>query len=438
MVVALFAAGLLLALLEGVSPPEFWSFEVAGIPPWVFPCFIVVGLAALLSLRNARHEPGRSSEPKAAGRSPATWLAIFVISAAVLWLLRCNRSYGDGDAIVRFIRDGVVFHKREPLSPTLFLGVHRTLGEMLGWAPRTTIQVVTTGVGAAGCCALIAIASRLAPTVRSNRWLAACAFLSCGSMQLFAGYVENYTVPTVLMLFAINSALAALEGADGFVHAFAFWTASCMFHLSGVVFGPAFVCLAWCQRDRWLSRPVVTSFQVVAVTLLPLCILGVLMHSFGYLRAEESGFGGGDGSMFVPLFEVTGYGQYLFLRPDHLRAIANEQLLVGPLGLVMVVVGMLLGYHRERTEPRTPISSVGFLLLVAGGFFALTLIWNPDYGPLLDWDLFGPVGFYLNIAGVALVVRGIEDDPRRVGLLLAFVTVVNASRALPFILHNHT
>ncbi len=148
--------------------------------------------------------------------------------------------------------------------------------------------------------------------------------------------------------------------------------------------------------------------------------------------------------MFVPLFAKEGMSQYLFFRAQHLSAIANQQMLVAPLGILVVVagtVGVLRGGRWRAWREASTASGLGFdaqfyLGLVATGYLALTLIWNPDLGALRDWDLFGPVGFYLNLWGVALLARHFGGEPRRLTALLAFVAVVNLSRALPFLLHN--
>jgi hypothetical protein len=83
-----------------------------------------------------------------------------------------------------------------------------------------------------------------------------------------------------------------------------------------------------------------------------------------------------------------------------------------------------------------PRDALVYLGLVASAFFALTVIWNPDLGALMDWDLFGPVGFYLTICGIALLARQLGDEPARLSAVLWVVAAVHLSRGLPFVLHN--
>jgi hypothetical protein len=440
------AAGLVVTAFA--APPGLWAFPVRALPAWVFPA----GLTAVLAFAAAwiRFGPPAARALAADPANPADGagfrhrvvVGVALLGAfALLWALRCQKPYGDAGAIAGFIDRGVVFHKREPLSPALFLGVHEALGRALGWAPAQTIRVVNTVVGAVGLVVIAGLARRLLPASRGARLAGTVAIAGGGALQLLAGYVENYTVPAVLMLASLAAALDALSERRSPLWAYGLWTLSCMFHLSGLLFGPAMLWLAWhttLAHDprRLVSRP---SLFAALVTVVPAAALFATMHAVGFLRAEEKGFGGGDGLMFVPLFERSGMSQYLFFRPAHLLAVANQQLLVAPLGLLTTLVGaaLLFAQRRARAALQGPErTGLVHLVLVALAFCTLTIIWNPDLGALRDWDLFGPLGFYLNAAAVAVLATALRSDPRRLTAALCVLAAANLSRGLPFVLHN--
>lgn len=445
--VTLYAGAVGLIVTAFAAPPGLWAFPVKALPAWVFPA----GLTAVLALAAvwtrfgppaARGWPADAARPAdSAGFRHRVVVGVALLGAfALLWALRCQKPYGDAGAIAGFIDRGVVFHKREPLSPALFLGVHEAVGRAVGWPPAETIRVVNTVVGALGLVVIAGLARRLLPASRGARLAGTVAIAGGGALQLLAGYVENYTVPAVLMLASLAAGLDALSGRRSPLWAYGLWTLSCMFHLSGLLFGPAMLWLAWhttLARDpRLVSR---ASVHAALVTVVPAAVLLATMHAVGFLRAEEKGFGGGDGLMFVPLFEKSGMSQYLFFRPAHLLAVANQQLLVAPLGLLTTLVGaaLLFGRRRARATLRDPErAGLVHLLLVALAFCTLTIIWNPDLGALRDWDLFGPLGFYLNAAAVAVLATALRGDPRRLTAALCVLAAANLSRGLPFVLHN--
>jgi hypothetical protein len=445
---AVFAGAAALVAVGFAAPEGLWAFPVRAIPAWAFPA----GLTAALALATAWARFGPDDRPAvrlepSAGRRAVTIGLALLLGFALLWSLRCVKAYGDAGAIAGFIDRGVIFHKREPLSPALFLGVHEAVGRAVGWPPAHTIRVVNTVAGAIGLVVIAGLVRRLVPDARGARLAATLALAGGGAVQLFAGYVENYTVPAVLMLASLSAGLDALAGRGGALRAYGLWTLSSMFHLSGLLFGPAMVWLAWhttLGRDprRLASRAIIGP---LLVTLVPALALYATMLSVGFLRAEEKGFGGGDGLMFVPLFDKTGMSQYLFARPAHLLAVTNQQLLVAPLGLLVCALGLAAALPARRRAalvaplggppPPTAVALV-YVLLVAGAFWTLTVIWNPDLGALRDWDLFGPLGFYLNAAAVSLVAAHLAPAPRRMTAALVVLAAANLSRGLPFVLHN--
>ncbi len=366
-------------------------------------------------------------------------LVIFAFAVVILWTLRCTEIYGDAKTLQRLVRDGVLFVKR---------GAHFARGvrarashdrTRIGWAPVVAIQVINTLAGALGIVVIVSLgAPHREPPLRPAAWhSSAMGRCSCSRVT------SRYTLSTVCMLASLVCGLDALAGRRGLVAAFGLWTLSCMFHLSGIVFLPAMIWLAYHAGVRRPGAGLALGLRLAAVTVLPAVVLVIVMRAVGFEGADEPGMGGGDGSMFVPLFELSGMTRYLMFRPAHLLAIANEQLLVAPLGISIVVVGTIVALRRGQWRtwqtadaPGVPFVAQLYLGLVATGFLALTVIWNPDFGPLQDWDLFGPVGFYLGVSGIALLVRHLGDQPQRLTALLWFVAIVNLSRALPFVLYN--
>jgi hypothetical protein len=125
--------------------------------------------------------------------------------------------------------------------------------------------------------------------------------------------------------------------------------------------------------------------------------------------------GGGDGIWFVPLFETTNEWQhYTMFSVAHLLDWANEQLLISPFGIPLLVLTLLTVY---RFRP-TLFDRLGdkdyniFLGVISITYLLLTWLWNPDYGGRKDWDLFAPSAFVYTLWAGFLFVRVLPDKDK--------------------------
>jgi hypothetical protein len=64
------------------------------------------------------------------------------------------------------------------------------------------------------------------------------------------------------------------------------------------------------------------------------------------------------------------------------------------------------------------------------------MIWNPDLGPLMDWDLFAGSGIHLNLLALALIFRHFHQAPIQYTAILIMGILINLSQSLNFILQN--
>ena len=447
---ALWIASIGVAAATTFGARHLWMWPQKALDPWWLLLWVVLGVvcAPMLVRAYRRLEFGSRDEPTLKWRLIGLALGVVLVVVLSNWLydIRPKRFYGDAGAIVNFVKRGDWFHKREPLSPAFFLGFHRLYGEAQGWRAVDSIHVFSAIAGAFGLWAILLWGQLIADHRRLLGLAAFFAVATAGTFQLFAGYVENYTVPTVFALWALYFGTRAYVRGGSVIPAALCFTLGAMTHLSVLTLGFG---LAWLVLHRHYDadtlggklRQLVSlkTLSLLSVTILPAVLLYLVMEHVGYLRADEEGFGGGDGLMFVPWSAKEGMSQYLFFDEKHLRAIMNLQMLVAPVALVTAVafgMGLLKTSWLNRRSRPVPEGLLPFLALATLGYFALTLIWNPDLGPKRDWDLFGPVGYYLSILAVATVVRYFKDRPGRAFAALLLIAAVNLTRTLPFVLHN--
>lgn len=437
-----------IAALCTLPNESIWHFDGEPFhPAWTLVLVVVIAIAmpAIERVYERRFDRAEASWPWSAWPNWARitgGVAVFALLGCAFFSLSSSENYGDAERVVHFVDTGAWFHKRAPLSMAAFQLAHKLLGD-----PREAVQLVSSLGGGLGVIAAARFAGLLAPGRRALQVAISLSILTTGTVVLFFGHVEHYALPAALaMTFIFLGTRSLLRESSMASAAFVATLAACV-HLSMLTMMPALAFLWWmrCIRGRSLSGALGRTALIAAITLIPAALLYFTMHEVGYLRAGERGFGGGDGRMFVPLSKLSGRAHYLFLRPDHLLAIANEQLLTAPTALwtcCVFGIGLLADFVHKRGAARPAGSGSHatavrvFVTLAATGFFALTVIWNPDLGALRDWNLFAPAGILLAMLAVLLMSEHWANLPARTFACATLIIAVNLHRTLPWLFKN--
>jgi len=427
---------------------EIW--DLGGKPFHPFWTLVLVACVALLMPaieRGYERKFTRADETWPWSMWPAWLRAVGAIAVIALlgggfFALSSDENYGDAERVVHFVSRGAWFHKRAPLSMASFQLAHQFLDD-----PRACVQLVSSLAGGLAVLAVANFAGLLAPGRRALQVALSLAILTTGTVVLFFGHVEHYALPASLAMTFIYLGTKSILRDESMVPAAIAASLAAAVHLSMLTIMPALTYLCWvrCIRGRTWSAAISRTAVIAAITLIPAALLYFGMQEVGYLRAGERGFGGGDGRMFVPLTKLTGRAHYLFLRPDHLLAIANEQLLTAPMALFsccVLGIGLWIKVagNGERGAPFSSASDTRlariFVALVASGFFALTVIWNPDLGALRDWNLFASAGILLSMLAVYLMSERWTNQPARIFACAVLIIAVNLHRTVPWLYHN--
>jgi hypothetical protein len=244
-------------------------------------------------------------------------------------------------------------------------------------------------------------------------WLTFGLVATLGLIQLFFGYIENYS-------FAAAAVLVYLWLGIGFAQSSrALWPAATALalanglHPSTIVLVPSLLFLAWIGVRDPTSNGNKHLRNIVIKIALPMALVFVLtlfimeMGNHGLIALFTSDRpGGGDGRWFVPLREVTTeWERYTMFSWAHLRDFINAQLLIAPVALpslLLLAFARLARYGNKTSRAgqssmhappySTSEPSVARYLGIAFAFYVVfTWVWNPDYGGQRDWDLFSLV-----------------------------------------------
>ncbi|GEM_PF-1193198 len=382
--------------------------------------------------------------------NPFVGIGLLALVAVVFfWLLRTRCYYGDWEEIVEDISLGALWRERSPLDFWLrawlgralaarwpaWLSVGPPLSRCLvqpvpvtdSFGPlRPTLAALSCVAGGFFLAGLGALALALF-RVRLERWIFVLLVAGQGTALLFAGYIEMYTLVTAAMVWYLLAGALALQRRAG-----VFWTVllfglAVATHLQALYLAPSLVWVVLAAghqgaggRMRSLLRALLAGLLVVAVLGAGFLLLG---YDPGRLRWASRGLGGVDGVFFKHLWRAApeAHEPYPILSWEHLRAVVNQQLLVAPLSLWVLVCGLAALGCRGWRKGGDPV--LCFLLLVSLPALLFTWVYNPDLGARQDWDLLAPPAVLLTVAAAYLLLARLRPARVRLSSALAWIAV---------------
>ena len=276
----------------------------------------------------------------------------------------------------------------------------------------------------AGAIYLVALLMLSRDPQLAPSWLTFGLLASLGLVQLFFGYVENYSFAVAGILVYLWLGIAAAHGAPRGLpplwHAAAALAITNATHPSTVVLAPSLLVLAWTEVRRQYAarnkprRKIV--IQVITQVAAPMAAAAAITwfimemgdHGVQALLTTDRP-GGGDARWLAPLWEAeTRWEHYTLFSWPHLRDFLNEQLLVAPVVLPSLLFLLLSKTVLGRAEVHAAAAErdVSRFLTTAWLCYLLFVwLWNPDYGGQRDWDLFSLVAIPQTLFLVYLLPR---------------------------------
>lgn len=435
-----FALLAVLALHAGADPrPPDGIWGIVGVLAFSPPVrWLLLTLAALLALPPVSRllvrvgaAPARRAAAALAEVPAWVWIALLV---ALTWLLRSRALTGDGPATIEHLQRGELINHKEPLDRLVTALVYRGGYALAGWDAGTAIALVSIAAGALFWAGLLRLA-RWRPVSGAGGWVVWVLVGTTGATQLFFGHVENYSLLTAGTLWTLALGLEAATDPRR-----PLWPAALAFgltfatHLSAAwlaaVVPATWLVRVWQARAggragraerAGTAREAIVS-AIAAGLPIALVVIGMLLSGAGLGGFSASGFGGGDGRLFVPLFAVeTLYERFTMFSAAHLAAFGNELLLVAPVGVILALTGWL---GRRRDGGRT--DSGTWVLLAALGTVVYAFTFNPDMmvgdqtlGVMNEWDLFAFEAVPITLLGVWWLRTAFDPGEERDALVLS-------------------
>ncbi|MEE2662801.1 MAG: hypothetical protein VX681_01675 [Myxococcota bacterium] len=428
-IVGLGAAVLLLAPLlpEPLLRRDLWAFE----PLRELPLALRAGLAAALAATlHPRVRVGFARAVDALAERTA-WRRAAVIGAVPLLLglfsvfRQRNLRLGDGAILALLIEqrvhlEGHLVGYDEPLELYLHSLAYRGLHAAFEWDVMASYALLSSLAGVAFALAMVVLWRDAREGTPVGRAVVVLLSLATPSVQLFFGYVENYTLVALASLVYAIAGLRSLErGLSPLWPALALGVAISLHVLAGWL-GPSLLYVWWRHaraRAAWgriglLAGMGATTLLPIAATIAWLTAVGVPIAALGetHLAALK----------FIFLVEPDApYFIYPAWSAAHWRDIAN-QLALTSLAPLLVIAALVPAARSQGAQLRGDLR-LHFLALGAGFLHLFGISWNAENGAYNDWDLFALAGFFDAMLAARLVQRLLVDDAGRVALALPAV-----------------
>ena len=388
-------------VLGATSHPEWWGVHFYR---FLNPAALWVAVALLaLGVLIAFAWPAwleRAISRGSAARSPWLTGALLalgsLISFWIFWTFReAHTLLGDGHPLTQNLPRGQWFHPDEPLS----LYLHHVFYQWArGWFEHPGVSATEVARDTVGLSSAIAGALFVPIVWCLARQLGAtglvfAVLVTQGFIQLFFGYVENYTFYCLTIAAFAWASLRVFAGRAPLALPGVLVIVASALHLAGGLLVPAFGVLllhelsqrerrAAAARDLLICAGVFLAMDLALSGLHPhYSWFGMLANLAGSVTRSGSSYG----------FKRPGASDFL-----------NQQMLIGPLGLFLflpvAVVAMVGGALRTWRG--------AYLLAIGAAFLLASMIaGDSNLGVARNWDLLAPAGFAFTFAAVGLALQ---------------------------------
>lgn len=428
----------------GSAEAAWWGFwSVTYLPAWA----VLAGVIAVVGAIAEYWFVGGKANAAGAGRRftrllwPLLWLISLTLVVAFFLFPIAHTRWGDAFMLAKGIAYPdpalrLTHSWQAPLDVALHSWLWQQLHIIFNWEDAAPVYRLLSPV--AGVLFLLVLLRLSRRPLLAPGWLPYALFATLGLMQLFFGYVENYSFAAVGVLTYLWLGLAVIEGQHPLWLAATILALTHATHPSTIVLAPSLLYLGWQVVQKTNGAASLAASppsplapprnQTLSVIVLQIALPVLLIGSATFLFMEASGHGmaallstdrpgGGDARWFVPLWSTTTrWEHYTMFSWLHLRDWLNSQLLVAPIVLPALAVmggawvidrmkkrkmgrleigewrlggGVVSNLHSPISQsPSRFISAARFLSIATACYLLFTFVWNPDYGGQRDWDLF--------------------------------------------------
>jgi hypothetical protein len=418
---------ILLAMRLGASffpETRLWGFNHAAFVrgmPWLY---IALFFLAWLAYRGGIAKPVRISSgesagpPAAAFRKPYPYLIILIFTAAFYIFSVESRHLGDGYQLISYLSKPNLALKAESFGD---MKIHQLLSHELGDGSQVAVYnsflYVSVLSGLIFVFSLLYYGRKIAGTVFGYYSFVLLNFLSAFAL-LFFGYVETYSIVTVVLFLFLLSGLSSVLNRKRSAVPIVAYIIAVFLHRISIVFLPALLVYLFFSLGGPRMRHLLESKSRIFLAALTTIILAAyaLILIAGPIRLT---------TVFLsPLpnrFTVDGY---FLVSPAHLIDFLNLLAFVIPVAIFVFILRKALPSASDIRTDRAPAT---FLFTGAMVGMAAAFLIEPKLGMARDWDLMSTMLIGAQVAGTYFWISGYESHrqfrPATIILLILCLSV---------------
>ncbi len=351
-----------------------------------------------------------------------TFLLFSLLSLPLFWIFRSRlHLLGDGYFRIQDLPQGKL-HLQEWLDGFIHLVVFRIMVKLIpSWTAELTYAIISVFCGGV----FVFLSLKLSSFLGKNGFQKALIFFSLitlGSMQLFFGYVESYSILQMTLLAYIWFSARCFSGKTSIYPVLLTLVISIGLHITSLVYLPSFIYLLTkrkakpassgseeassagkqkgrSRKEKDLKKTISNAFIFAA-----LIVAAFLIVSWVYIaatRLEKTG----KGIFLVPWRETVDYPYGIFSL-GHIAEYINQLLLLSPLGISFILFFLFfkIKYKSIRAGGKFEDQMISFLFLAA--LFALVYLFVVNFTlGSADWDLRCSPAPFFGLLGGMLFLR---------------------------------
>jgi tetratricopeptide (TPR) repeat protein len=360
------------------------------------------------------------------------YFILSLLSLPLFWFLRTKLYLlGDGYFKIRQLPPGELV-PTEWLDGVIHLEFYKFLSKVSpGLDPSLSYSILSVLCGGIFVFLILLLSDLLGKT-NFQKILIFSLLFSLGSIELFFGYVESYTILLVGLTAFLLFSVLYVRGKASIIFPLITLVLSIGLHVSVLALVPSFFYLIFGKPQKEKKGPV----HLLTIISLVVCFA---LISFAIWKVFFQGAEGGGFTRFLPLFPSARTNFTLFCG-EHISEFVNQLLLISPVGILSFAFFLFyaIRYKDFSVVDRSAYGGNDRILnlLLISSIFSLTFIFIYDSKlGRMDWDLRSFPGIFFTLLGILLFIKygNLWMRFKNYGLILIMVSFFHT---VPWILVN--